>query len=83
MQSTSCRMRRRSRWAALPLTLLLASCKTGPETRTVLDNCTPWAPIYVSRQDVLTDATAKAILRHDETGAKLCGWKPKTETKVK
>lgn len=47
-------------------------------TRTVIDNCTPWAPIYVSKQDVLTDATAKAILRYDETGAKLCEWKPRS-----
>lgn len=26
-------------------------------------------------QLVLTDATAKQVLAHDETGAKLCGWK--------
>lgn len=40
------------------------------------DVCGPWKPIYVSSDDVLTDSTAKAVLQHDETGAKLCGWKP-------
>ena len=38
--------------------------------------CTAWQPIYVGGADVLTDATAKAILSHDETGQRLCGWKP-------
>ena len=46
------------------------------KTRTVTDYCTPWHPIFVSKKDVLTDATARAILAHDQTGAKLCGWKP-------
>ncbi|WP_280517450.1 hypothetical protein [Paraburkholderia phenazinium] len=31
-------------------------------------------PIYVSALDVLTDATAQAILAHDEAGAAHCGW---------
>lgn len=38
--------------------------------------CTAWQPIMVSPDDVLTDATARAILSHDETGQRLCGWKP-------
>ena len=38
--------------------------------------CTAWQPIYVGGADVLSDATAKAILSHDETGQRLCGWKP-------
>ncbi|NID14975.1 hypothetical protein HBF32_05775 [Luteibacter yeojuensis] len=47
----------------------------------VSDPCSAWKPIYVSTKDVLTDATAKAILDHNVTGAKLCGWKPRTTSK--
>jgi hypothetical protein len=38
--------------------------------------CTAWQPIRVSPNDILTDQTARAILSHDETGERLCGWKP-------
>jgi hypothetical protein len=52
--------------------LLQASCATsGP---VVTNACTGWEPIYVHTGDVLTDATAKSILAHDEYGAKQCGW---------
>lgn len=30
----------------------------------------------LSRSDVLTRQTKNQILAHNETGAKLCGWKP-------
>lgn len=36
--------------------------------------CLVFKPIYVSPQDVLTDATIAAVLGHDETGKRLCGW---------
>lgn len=39
------------------------------------DFCSVASPIRPSVQDVLTDGTARQILAHDETGAKLCGWK--------
>lgn len=32
------------------------------------------APIRPSRADQLTDGTARQILTHNETGARLCGW---------
>jgi hypothetical protein len=36
-----------------------------------------WAvPIRPSRADQLTDGTARQILIHNETGARLCGWRP-------
>jgi hypothetical protein len=42
-----------------------------------VDNACDWPkPIYVSAADVLTDESAKAILAHNITGAKQCGWKP-------
>jgi hypothetical protein len=55
-----------------PVILILASgcAATGPG----IDACGPWRPILVSRQDSLTRETAAAILAHDETGRRLCGW---------
>lgn len=58
----------------LALLRLLASCATtGLETKTA---CEVFQPIYVSKNDRLTDDSAKEILRHNLLGAKLCGWKP-------
>lgn len=67
--------------------LLTACATTGPATepepqivtRTrVVDTSCDWVrPIYVSKADVLSDATADAILAHNLAGAKVCGWKPK------
>ena len=31
-------------------------------------------PIYISKDDSFTDATARQILQHNETGAELLGW---------
>lgn len=56
---------------------LLASCKAGPETK--IDVCTGWEAIYPSKQDVLTDGTAKQILAHDEHGVKQGCWKEPTK----
>ncbi|QDX22117.1 hypothetical protein FP568_13200 [Pandoraea pnomenusa] len=69
------------------LMVTLAGCCTtsgaGTEPRVeyrtkVVDTGCNWtSPIYVSKADVLSDETAKAILKHNQTGAKVCGWKPK------
>jgi hypothetical protein len=40
------------------------------------DYCLAARPIYISRDDVLTVETARAILAANETGARLCGWQP-------
>ncbi len=65
--------------------LLLTGCHTAPtaapvqvETRTkVIDTGCSWTkPIYLSKADVLSDATAAAVLEHNRAGAKECGWKP-------
>lgn len=51
--------------------MLLSGCaRTGPVT----DACGPWRPILVSRDDGLTEGTARAILAHNLTGRALCGW---------
>lgn len=78
LRHPACRTRRPSAWVRLILILLLAILLTAgcanvtPRT----DMCAPWSPIYVSADDVLTDGTARQINAHDETGARLCGWKP-------
>lgn len=37
--------------------------------------CLASAPILVAQADQLTAETARAILSHNETGARLCGWR--------
>lgn len=36
--------------------------------------CTNALPIYVKKDDVISDATARQILQHNKLGRKLCGW---------
>lgn len=73
--------------AGLSLSLLvLAGCAAtcppmaAPEVVTktrIVDTTCDWVkPIYLDKTDVLSDATAKAILAHDQAGAKACNWKP-------
>lgn len=75
--------------------MLCSSCATtgsetsepppAPEVRIVtqtklVDTACDWVkPIFVSKGDVLSDETAAAILAHNQTGAKNCGWKPKSK----
>lgn len=58
------------------LTLIASStagCATSPALR---DDC-DWAePIRPSRADVLTRQTKEQIAAHNESGVKICGWKP-------
>jgi len=39
-----------------------------------IDGCGAWRPILVSRTSTLTDGTARQILAHNETDARLCDW---------
>lgn len=50
----------------------LAACASGGPVPT--DPCGPWRPILVGAADNLTRPTSAAILTHNETGARLCGW---------
>lgn len=63
------------------LLLLVASAMTvgcGERRVVITNNGCSWAkPIYVSPDDVLTDGTSRQIKDHDETGKRICGWKPK------
>ncbi len=50
----------------------IAGCATDLRPKSDCD----WAqPIKPSRQDVLTRQTNEQILAHNESGAKICGWK--------
>ena len=40
------------------------------------DPCGWAAPIRPALADDLTTGTARQILAHNETGARVCGWKP-------
>lgn len=63
--------------AILPL---LAACAAAPAKWPPPDNraeCTTFAQIDVACADVLTDATAKAILAHNKAGKAACGWQPR------
>lgn len=70
---------------SLSLIALLAGCAAPacppppePVTKTrIVDTACDWVkPIYLDKSDVLSDATAKAILAHDQAGEKACNWKP-------
>lgn len=36
--------------------------------------CDVSGPIFIGKEDVLTDLTARQILTHNNTGVKLCHW---------
>ncbi|MBB4076552.1 hypothetical protein GGR08_000852 [Bartonella fuyuanensis] len=40
-------------------------------------SCIGWLPIYLNRQDinVISPDLARDILKHNEQGERLCGWK--------
>lgn len=66
-------MKSKTRTAVLLLmaTLLSACAMTGRATDSF---CAVGRPIYISKQDTLTDSTARQILDHNEVGKALCRW---------
>ena len=69
-------MKRARRLTTGLLGLAMLACLIGCQNGTVIENCTGWHAIYPSKDDRLTPLTARAILAHDEYGARACGWKP-------
>lgn len=61
--------------------VMMAGCV--PKTIVQTDFCTGWKPVCASREDVLTDGTAKAIRAHDEHGAAMGCWKRETACTIK
>lgn len=72
------------KWAACALVALLTSfaatgCATTREKEireatTDSTYCNTAKPIYISKTDSISDATARQILEHNLTGKTLCGW---------
>ncbi|WP_375607387.1 MULTISPECIES: hypothetical protein [unclassified Bartonella] len=56
----------------------LAGCATNERT-----SCIGWLPIYLNRQDinVISSNLARDILKHNEQGERLCGWRDKRKIK--
>lgn len=46
-------------------------------------SCIGWLPIYLNRQDisVISPELAREILKHNEQGQRVCGWKYTREVK--
>nr|WP_102830392.1 hypothetical protein [Bartonella bovis] len=46
-------------------------------------SCLGWMPIYLERQDLnaISSNLARDILKHNQHGKHLCGWKPVNKTK--
>ena len=58
--------------APLASLILLGACATNGHVPN--DPCGPFRPIYVGKDDVLTEATARDLLVHNRAGRELCGW---------
>ena len=60
-------------WLTVLAMVSLTSCAgNGPAAGNFCDIA---KPIYFQPDDQLTRATEKAIIKLNETGAKLCGWR--------
>ena len=60
-----------ARLAGLVLMLFISGC--GISGSGINSGCEWTGPIFVSKDDVLTDGTARAILVHNETWLAVCG----------
>nr|WP_078689852.1 hypothetical protein [Bartonella schoenbuchensis]CBI82364.1 conserved exported hypothetical protein [Bartonella schoenbuchensis R1] len=56
---------------------------TGCATNKYTSSCLGWLPIYLDRQDLNTISPnlARDILKHNQHGKQLCGWKHVQKTK--
>lgn len=53
----------------LLMTSAVSACASGSAVR---DYCVLAGPIYVGREDVLSDETVRQILQHNESWEKIC-----------
>lgn len=61
------------------LAALILASGCAPAGPAPISPCAAWRPIYLDATDVISTETAAAILAHNETGARLCGWQPAGE----
>jgi hypothetical protein len=59
---------------ALLTSLSATGCATNDPAMLRPAFCDHAYPIYISRNDSLTDTTAREILEHNKTGQILCDW---------
>lgn len=62
----------------MSMRLILMICATGLTAGCEIrgDFCDIASPILPSRDDVLTEGTTRQIVAHNETGERLCRWRP-------
>lgn len=61
--------------APLLIVFAMTGCATAKKNdEPGVDYCSTARAIYVSKNDGLTDGTARQVLEHNLTGQKLCGW---------
>lgn len=62
--------------ACLMALLTLSFAASGCASREPVGNdfCFVSGPIFIEKNDVLTDRTAQRILAHNELGVRLCDW---------
>lgn len=58
--------------------ILLTSCAPVGLNNNTNAFCVAARPILITPRDVLDRGTAYDILTHNETGARLCGWQPRS-----
>ncbi len=56
--------------------LLLSVGACGTSGPAVKPGCEWTSPIYLDKDDVLTERTERAIIALNEAGEKICGWQP-------
>lgn len=56
----------------LIVSLLLTGCVTKPQQGLLF--CETASPIYLSKEDKLTQESKRQILAHDIIGERVCGW---------
>lgn len=59
--------------SALAMVSLTSCAGSGPATTSAA--CDIFKPIYFQDADQMTRATEKAIIAHNERGARICGWR--------
>ncbi len=64
----------------MPLTvsLLLTGCVIKPQQGLLF--CETANPIYLSKEDKLTQESKRQILAHDIVGERVCGWRHSNRT---
>lgn len=58
------------KWTLIGALMLLTACSAIGKG----NECVAFRPILISTEDHFTDQTARAILAHNLTGQRLCGW---------